>query len=403
MMNDQITVAKSDIPVLEKFINKMNKKALKFGLVPIEIKKIRDDVKERTVTRIADGEVLDKDTFDICVTVFEIVGNDSFQINGFEFVGTVDYLENSTIINKNPLIEEPVPDRFTTKDMQGVCEHCNINRFRKNIFIIREIETGEFKQVGKSCLKDFLDTASVAVFDFLASFYIVFKDVDEDGMWGGGGGSRDRSFKPVDIISFALAQITESGFVSSSRSQEMMITSTAQCVGYSMTTTNTKDVVFPSKEDDEKAENILKWCSELPEDSNEYLTKLGQLCRETGVTDRHIGILASAPVAYNNQMEFNERKLIDDERKEVADDVIEGNGLEVEGSIISFKEHYTDYGMSLKMIVQDVRGFRLWGTVPNSLCNVDVGDSIKFIANVSKSDTDPKFGFFKRPRKAVVV
>jgi hypothetical protein len=403
MMIDQITVAKSDVGVLEKFITKMNKKALKFGLPPISIEKVRDDVKTRTVGVSRDGET-EWDDYDVVVSVFNVIGADGFQIGGYEFVGTVDYLENSTIINKNPTIEDPVPDRFTKDDMMGVCEHCNISRYRKYIYIIREVSTGEFKQVGKSCLKDFLDVASVAMFEFVSQFFIQLKDVDDDGMWGGcGGGSRDRSFKPVDIISFAVAEIGESGFVSSARAEEMMMSSTAQRVGYSMTTNNTKDVTFPNDADDEKAEKIVKWCSELPVDSNEYLTKLGQLSREKGVTNRHIGILASAPVAYNNQMDFIERKRLDDERKDVADDVVEGNGLEIECSIISFKEHYTDYGMSLKMVVQDVRGFRLWGSVPSSLSNVDVGDNIKFVANVSKSDTDPKFGFFKRPRKAVVV
>lgn len=59
-------------------------------------------------------------------------------------------------------------------------------------------------------------------------------------------------------------------------------------------------------------------------------------------------------------------------------------------------------GSTYKMLVQDDRGFKVWGTVPGSIA-ADKGDEIKFVANVEASDDDPKFGFFKRPRKAVTL
>lgn len=35
------------------------------------------------------------------------------------------------------------------------CDHCNTKKFRKSVFIIQNLNTGEIKQVGKSCFKDF--------------------------------------------------------------------------------------------------------------------------------------------------------------------------------------------------------------------------------------------------------
>ena len=50
-------------------------------------------------------------------------------------------------------------------------------------------------------------------------------------------------------------------------------------------------------------------------------------------------------------------------------------------------------------IVQDDRGFKVWGSVPSKLENVK-GRSVSFSATVQPSEDDEKFGFFKRPTKA---
>lgn len=54
---------------------------------------------------------------------------------------------------------------------------------------------------------------------------------------------------------------------------------------------------------------------------------------------------------------------------------------------------------TLKMLVRDNRGFKVWGTMPRSL-DANVGDSVTFTANLEASCKDPQFGFFKRPTKA---
>ena len=65
------------------------------------------------------------------------------------------------------------------------------------------------------------------------------------------------------------------------------------------------------------------------------------------------------------------------------------------------------------MTVKSVDGFIVYGSVPNALCafddelggqrNLQHGDKVKFSANLTPSDNDKKFGFFKRPTKAELV
>ena len=89
--------------------------------------------------------------------------------------------------------------------------------------------------------------------------------------------------------------------------------------------------------------------------------------------------------------------------------VVEGRQV-ITGEILSFKFYDNDYGTSLKMTVQDDRGFRVWGTVPSSIVR-DLPDSLSeakgmrvtFTATITKADGDDAFGFFKRPTKASII
>jgi hypothetical protein len=84
-----------------------------------------------------------------------------------------------------------------------------------------------------------------------------------------------------------------------------------------------------------------------------------------------------------------------------GEDVPEGR-LVITGTLLAMKWQESYYGSTLKMLVQDDRGFRVWGSVPSSL-DANRNDRIQFTAAVTQSDDDPKFGFFKRPSKATVL
>lgn len=84
-----------------------------------------------------------------------------------------------------------------------------------------------------------------------------------------------------------------------------------------------------------------------------------------------------------------------------GEDVPEGR-LVITGTLLAMKWQESYYGDTLKMLVQDDRGFRVWGSVPSSL-DANRNDRIQFTAAVQRSDKDSKFGFFKRPTKSQVL
>ena len=91
-----------------------------------------------------------------------------------------------------------------------------------------------------------------------------------------------------------------------------------------------------------------------------------------------------------------------DAAHEAGEDAPEGRVV-ITGTVLAFKVQESMYGDVLKMLVQDDRGFRVWGSVPMSLEDAERESRITFTATVTASDKDAKFGFFKRPTKAAVL
>lgn len=72
----------------------------------------------------------------------------------------------------------------------------------------------------------------------------------------------------------------------------------------------------------------------------------------------------------------------------------------ITGDVITTKLQEGYYNDTWKMLVKDDRGFKVWGSIPSSL-KAARGDRVTFMAAVEPSEDDEKFGFFKRPTKAV--
>lgn len=75
------------------------------------------------------------------------------QHNGWEFLATIVHTDEGNIIRSVPGYIAPVDIR----DKASLCEHCNTNRVRRDTYIVRHTD-GTVKQVGSTCLQDFLNT-----------------------------------------------------------------------------------------------------------------------------------------------------------------------------------------------------------------------------------------------------
>jgi hypothetical protein len=172
----QLIIAEYRIEELLARVKKFNNKAKKLNL-PV-IVATQTELKSKTFkSRDSDGILRE---YTINYATFDLAG-DIPRIDGWAIHSKV---EPSGVFGQNFVYSqpgfEPVEALRTT---EFICEHCNMKRGRSLVYLLQNIETGEQKLVGKSCLKDFLPNIDVAsLLSYLEGFReLNTSNLDEDG------------------------------------------------------------------------------------------------------------------------------------------------------------------------------------------------------------------------------
>ena len=148
--------------------------------------------------------------------------------------------------------------------------------------------------------------------------------------------------------------------------------------------------IYQSRVFDDKKGNPMRFLtiSKCPED----------ICE--AIREKLIGDLVRLQKYAQEQQQSEREKR--DAAHEAGEDAPEGR-IVITGIVLAFKLQSSQFGDTLKMLVQDDRGFRVWGSVPKSLDDAERESRITFTATVTASDRDAKFGFYKRPTKAEIL
>ncbi len=237
--------------------------------------------------------------------VYEIVIPErEVKINGWEFIAVIDHSAETGNIIRN-ISEVSIPMKYITSN--PICEHCNINRYRRDTFVVRNTETNEYKQVGRSCLKDFIGHASVAQYVSLADLYsqigfminYACEHDYEDG--------KINQYLPVeDYLACCYESYFKMGnvFVSKKEARETGKTSTSE--NGSDIFHNRKKYSEVSQRAYDYARKALSWAKSIPEDTtSEYLNNLRVISNLEYTEYRNAGFIASIIAGYNREHENN--------------------------------------------------------------------------------------------------
>lgn len=148
------------------------------------------------------------------VVVYEAtIGGEAPRYEGWEFMAALDSLTTNDggtewVVRCAPGVTDESVDRDMLRP--GACDHCNTARAnRRKLYLVRSIETGEYRQVGATCIKDFLGWHAMPVF-------IPTDDVIDSDHAAGGG---QPAFTPRFVVVAALAAVAAFGWVPRSRAQ----------------------------------------------------------------------------------------------------------------------------------------------------------------------------------------
>lgn len=167
----QYAIYEENIEALNKKLEKIRKKCEKYSCefryeeVGEEFREVKD---ENDFTFIARFVIVDVSGVAICE-------------EGWSIVGVIDHMNEMNVIHLIDQTNHPnVPERFYHSD--ATCDHCNTKRRRKSTIIIYHPDHG-YKQVGKTCLKDYTGGLDAELAAYMEQY---IHDVEEyDGVTRG--------------------------------------------------------------------------------------------------------------------------------------------------------------------------------------------------------------------------
>ena len=181
---------------------------------------------------------------------------------------------------------------------EGACDHCKIDRYRKNVYLI-ENDNGKTMQVGSTCLKDFLGWNVNPVWIATPS---------ENDLFGSDGfGYVEPTYSTETILAAAWACIQEFGYV---RASDFNGCPTKYTVADVLEPRNEKSrelarLIAPRIPDAIKQASLIReWIlSDEFSGNNEYVINLKNICAGEFCSFKKLGFLVSAPQAWAKGIE----------------------------------------------------------------------------------------------------
>lgn len=262
------------------------------------------------------------------------------KLAGWEFVARIDHANEAGNIVRSTGMRD-LPGYF--RSSEPVCDHCGHKRRRRDTFVVFH-ETEGYKQVGSSCLKDFLGHGDA---DRIAKLAELLASIRGFARGSFDGDLRDERFiDTAAYLSCVAESILARGFVSKKTAFETGATSSAS---RALDTYLAGDRV--SSEAIELAQAALYWAMNLDETEeqplNDYLHNCWVAANAPVIESRTVGIAASIVGVYHRNQQ-PKRPVVESQHVGTV-----GQKLEIEVDVIDSR--FLDSGSTL-VTMQDNAG-----------------------------------------------
>ena len=286
-------IHEDNMPRLEKKLATIQRKCTKYGC-PFEYRNIGETFRKEKVngTEIT-----------LRFIVIEVAG--AVRVGDWRFIGTIEHDTPMNRIGQYAQDVELPKEYFTTRP---ICDHCNTNRARKDTYIIQSVENGEFKQVGRACMKDYTKGLSAeAAASWVSLHDSLIEGFEPSGM------SNVFYYEVLDVLTTAISVVDTFGYVKTKNDYgDVNTDSTKNNVVDYLAKNKTflkfvaeKEMVAPETNED-RAKEILTWALGQEEDYG-YMTNLMSILRREHCEYKHIGLIVSAVASHRRAIEKIER------------------------------------------------------------------------------------------------
>jgi hypothetical protein len=384
MIEKTLTILKSKKDSFLDNIKKFNKKAVKLGTLPMEV--VWGERSSRSYYADELAEVLN------ILTVIELqdvtVKYDVPKIAGWDLISIFDYEhykdENDQVhmaVFTNTIPGKELPFQYQNKT-EIHCEHCGHNRYRKQSFLVKH-ENGEYKEVGSTCLKDFLGH-DPSNFLFFATLSNRIKGLEDEFGFGSFGSGDPVAFSLEGVLALTSGVIKKWGWTSRSEAYDTSAMATADMVIEYMNPNCKLEKIEIEEEDREIAKKTIDYFKSLTDQDNDYIMNCLKVIKLNAVPYKRFGIACSMIHVYRRHVE---KEL---EKANLKDSNWFGNiGSKLEKCPVTctFKTHVDSfYGVSTlyKFIDEDGNVFKTFYS--GHTWSVEQGDKVLLSGTVKKHD-----------------
>ena len=393
-----------NIAYLQDKVDKLNKKAAKLGVTPIKLhvgESYTKEVEKATATKPARHMEFHKVK----------VEGEAPKLNGWGFIGKREPLEGTASVLVKSAPGETLPNHFHD-DHKLKCEHCGVNhQNRKATFVVRH-DDGTHKEVGSSCLKDFLGHADPHKHaDFAEALYNIKDALANSTNHGGGFGNPEYLHSMEDMVAPAIRAIHEHSFVS--RQYEG--------VGKPATASRVYDHINPppvphnypagewhdmhninvQPKDKEEAHKVVEWIKNHPKvGKEEFFTNLAKIMSTDAASLKHLGYIAAGAHMYLKAMDQEAAKVNMKDSLKNEPLAAVGAKVEVKGTVLRRHSWDGQYGSTHRVTVRADSGHLVHIKTTTDAGAVDKGDRVHITGKIG--DTAPD-SYEQSPFKGIIT
>lgn len=305
-------------PILKQKIDKLNKRAIKLGLPPIQLAATAEFMKDVPNASYRDDEgTMQPSGGTHKEKYFRIsIQGSAPHLAGWKFAARVQHTGEENIIDVLPGedSEQLRQFRHTKSDR---CDHCKVNRHRIDTFIVRNEESGEYKQIGRNCLKDFLGLHKEPkeIIWYLAHMSRLGDMIEDAEREWRGSGSRGEIYVPVDeIIAGTVELVDKVGYIKKDDPQGReptvgLVRSLMMTRPFGQEDKYMKElralVNSPSEKSKEAAKKIIDWANSIPEEQRnreQFYQNVSVILRNGSAASRNLGYVVALVPMYARAM-----------------------------------------------------------------------------------------------------
>lgn len=369
---------KSDFPELEKKIKRITKKLDKNNLKWF-FEVLGESIEEVTVwdyvnrNNIPAWQFSPKNCGKIIVDVISYTFEmESLKLGEFEVLAVIEHnaieKTNENIIH---VIKENASIPIEYRTVKSHCEHCNSDRKRNKTVLLINPE-GQIKQVGSTCIKEYTGIDGLNIIGNYQDIHDIL--IEECYMDYEKQGSYSKYDKTLDYLASCIQIIDTTGYVKSNE--------------YNSTKYKAWEICGTDKQDEKYipiAEKVIDYFQSR--EFKAYETFLDNI--KLYLSNEYIkvnGIVAYAYVAYQKEIEKEEKKLAEQLNKKPSNFVGDiGKRLEIE---LTYKKHFsyeTKWGITKIYLFEDAQGnIYKWSTT--NYIEKEEGENLKLKGTIKAHD-----------------